>query len=751
MHSNQRLPPQPSFRDLTAGLVVFLVALPLCLGIALASGAPLLSGVLSGIIGGIVVGIFSQSHTSVSGPAAGLAAVVAAQIATLGSFETFLLAVVVAGVIQIALGISRAGFIAAFVPSSVIKGLLAAIGLILILKQIPHLLGHDADPEGDLAFLQHDHANTFSELFHMIDHIHLGAAIIGLGAVLLLVFWDRIKPLKNSGIPAPLVAVLFGMGLSAFFASLGQDWTLESKNFVQVPAADSWSSFLQFLKFPDFSKLATPSVYIAGVTLAAVASLETLLNLEAIDKIDPKQRVSPPSRELLAQGIGNIASGLVGGIPITSVIVRSSVNIGAGGQTKFSSIFHGFLLLTSVALLPTWLNKIPLSCLAAILLVTGIKLASPKLVRQLWGEGLYQFIPFAVTVAAIVLTDLLIGVLIGLAVSISFILHSNLRRPVRRFVEKHLGGEVLRIELANQVSFLNRAVLQRTLDAVPEHGQVLLDAQNTDYIDPDVLGLLRDFREKTAPARGIKVSAVGFRSKYEIEDRTQYIDHSTRELQSQLSPQQVFEIIKQGNERFRTGQQLTRDLGRQVRATSTGQHPLAVILSCIDSRTPAELIFDLGVGDTFSARVAGNIISPEILGSIEYACAVAKAKLILVMGHTRCGAVSASIDLMHSSLSATQATGCKHLEPIVRSIQQLIDPVACQPVASMTAQDKDNFVSSVVRENVRRTTREVFKQSQTLKELHQNGQIAIVGAVYDVSTGGIEFLPHEDGCIEINS
>ncbi|MBY0371156.1 sulfate transporter [bacterium] len=743
MHSIDHTPQSAIIRDLTAGIVVFLVALPLCLGIALASGAPLLSGVLSGIIGGTVVGILSQSHTSVSGPAAGLAAVVAAQITSLGSFETFLLAVVIAGIIQIGLGILRAGFIAKFVPSSVIKGLLAAIGLILVLKQIPHLLGHDADPEGDLAFLQHDHANTFSELFHMIDHIHLGAAIIGIGAVILLVGWDRIRLLKKSVIPAPLVVVLFGVGLSAFFASMGQNWVLEADNFVKVPVANSWSGFLEFLKFPDFSKLAMPSVYLAGITLAAVASLETLLNLEAIDKIDPKQRVSPPSRELLAQGIGNVASGLIGGIPITSVIVRSSVNIGAGNQTKASAIFHGALLLTSVALLPTWLNKIPLSCLAAILLVTGVKLASPKLIRQLWGEGLYQFTPFIVTMAAIVLTDLLIGVLIGLAVSIGFILYSNLRRPLRRSVENHLGKEVVRIELANQVSFLNRAVLKNALDAIPPHGQLLLDAQNTDYIDPDVLGLLRDFKDNAAPARSIRVSFLGFRAKYELEDQTQYVDHSTRELQSQLTPTQVLQILKDGNERFRSGKRLTRDFSKQVRATSGGQHPLAIILSCIDSRAPGELIFDLGVGDSFSVRIAGNVISNEVLGSIEYACAVAKAKLVLVMGHTRCGAVNASIDLLATSKSALFATGCQHLEPIVQAIQNSTTRLECEHANKLSATEKETFVNSVIRLNVLRSCEMILNQSLTLRDLHSKGAIEMVGTVYDVSTGGIEFLPHK--------
>jgi carbonic anhydrase/SulP family sulfate permease len=319
------------------------------------------------------------------------------------------------------------------------------------------------------------------------------------------------------------------------------------------------------------------------------------------------------------------------------------VNINAGGKTKLAAVVHGILLLVTVALLPAWLNAIPLSCLAAILLVTGVKLVSPRLVKQMWSEGRYQFIPFAATIAAIVLTDLLIGILIGLAVSIGFILNSNMRRPMRRFVEKHLGGDVLHIELANQVSFLNRAALSKVLAKVPRSGHVLLDAQNTDYIDPDVLDLIRDFKEQTGPARGVDVSLVGFRSEYQFDDQIQYVDYSTRDLQDSLTPPQVLHILKDGHERFRTGRRLTRDLVRQVRATAEGQHPLAVVLSCIDSRTPAELIFDLGMGDIFSVRIAGNVTSRKVLASAEYGCAVARAKLIVVMGHTRCGAVTTAV------------------------------------------------------------------------------------------------------------
>lgn len=743
MHETNGISATSILGDLKAGLVVFFVALPLCLGIALASGAPLLSGLLAGIVGGVLVGLFSGSQTSVSGPAAGLATVVAAQILSLGSFSTFLLAVTLAGLIQIGLGLAQAGFIAAFFPSSVIKGLLAAIGVILILKQIPHVLGHDLDPEGEMSFQQPDHETTFSELFGLFGDFQLGASIIGLVSIALLVVWDKWKLLKNSPVPAPVIVVLLGVGAGWWFEQLGDPWLIKPSHLVQVPVADSLAGFFGFLQLPDFSQWANPLVYTAAGTIAVVASLETLLNLQAVDKIDPQQRTSPPSRELLAQGIGNVACGLIGGLPVTSVIVRSTVNISAGGKTKLTTVIHGVLLLVSVPLIPVWLNTIPLSCLAAILLVTGVKLASPALVKQMWSEGRYQFIPFAATVIAIVFTDLLIGILIGLAVGVGFILNSNMRRPMRRFVEKHLGGEVVHLELANQVSFLNRAALAKALAEVPRGGHVLLDAEHTDYIDPDVLDLIRDFKAHTGPIRGVEVSLVGFQNEYHFDDQIQYVDYSTRELQDSITPQQVLQILKDSHERVRTGRRLTRDFGRQVRATAKGQHPLAVVLHCIDSRTPAELIFDLGMGDIFSIRIAGNVTSRKVLASAEYGCAVAGAKLILVMGHTRCGAVTAAVNLLCSTRTAAEATGCQHLDHIIEDIQQSTDPVTCRNVEQLPAGEKQSFVDAVARRNVSRVVDRMRQQSQTLDNLVRERRIAIVGAMYDVVTGEIEFLADE--------
>lgn len=727
-------------RDLISGVVVFLVALPLCLGVALASNAPLFSGLLAGIVGGIVVGILSKSHTSVSGPAAGLTAVVAAQIASLGSFETFLMAVVIGGMIQVGFGVARAGFIAAFFPSSVIKGLLAAIGVIIVLKQIPHVLGHDADPEGEMSFVQPDDRNSLSEIVAILEDLNPSAAAIGIFSLAVLFLWDRFQPLKRSVVPAPLVVVMLGIGLGLLSQKLGGPWSIGKDQLVQVPVAESFTTLFGFLRWPDFSQWTNPAVYSAGLTIAIVASLESLLNLEAVDKLDPQQRVSPPSRELVAQGIGNIVVGLIGGIPVTSVIIRSSVNINAGARTKRSTIVHGLLILICVIFVPTALNLIPLSCLAAILLVTGIKLVSPQLVKQMWSEGRYQFLPFVLTVVAIVLTDLLVGILIGLAISVAFILNSNLRRPVRRMVEKHLDGNVLHIELANQVSFLNRAALIKAFQEVPVGGHVLLDAHTTDYIDPDILSLIREYKEWTGPARGVRVSVRGFRERYRLRDDIQFADYSTYELQQKLTSRQILQILKEGNDRFRTGQRLTRDLGRQIHATAHGQYPLAVVLSCIDSRSPAELVFDLGLGDIFSVRIAGNVTSGKVLGSMEYGCAVAGAKLILVMGHTQCGAVTAAVNLACSSASVAAATGCQHLESIVRDVQHSVDPSACAHLDQLSSAERADFINDVARQNVLRTVATILQQSRTILDLLDQGRVAVVGAMYDVATGKIDFL-----------
>lgn len=502
--------------DLSAGLVVFLIAVPLCLGIALASGAPLFSGMIAGIVGGLVVGFFSGSHLSVSGPAAGLTAIVLSAITTLGNFETFLLAVVLAGVIQLILGFIKAGTVANYFPSNVITGMLTAIGIIIILKQIPHAFGYDADTISDMAFIQTDGENSFTALLSTLNHIQFGAVIITIISIVILLYWSKIP--KVSVIPAPLVAVLAGVGINQLFISSGSLLGLEQSHLVTLPVAATFNDFFGQFTLPNFGALANSKVWVVAATIAVVASIETLLNLEATDKLDPMKRYSSPNRELKAQGIGNMVSGLIGGIPITSVIVRSSANINSGGRTKLAAMTHGALLLVCTALIPVLLNKIPYATLAAVLLVTGYKLCKPSVFKKMFEKGKYQWIPFAVTVVVIVFTDLLIGVSVGLGVSVLFLLWGNLKSPYYFHKEKYRTGDLIRLELAQEVSFLNKANILLTLDKLPENSTVVIDASRTAYIDQDVLEIIREFTQIKAPQNKIKVVLKGFKEAYKINN-----------------------------------------------------------------------------------------------------------------------------------------------------------------------------------------------------------------------------------------
>ncbi|MGN6546199.1 MAG: SulP family inorganic anion transporter, partial [Aureliella sp.] len=473
-------------RDFPASIAVTLVALPLCLGIAMACGAPLASGLLAGIIGGIVVGSLSGSHTSVSGPAAGLTAVVLAALHQFDNvFATFLLAVVLAGAIQIVLGVLRAGVISNYFPSAVVSGMLASIGLILIFKQIPHAVGYDVDPEGEFSFFQPDAHNTFSELVYMLGNITPAAAAIAVLCLATIVAWENSR-LKKLFIPSALVAVLVGTLVNVILKAVAPEYALTAAHLVNLPQVASLDGLSNFFTFPNWSMIASEAVWLVAIELAFVASLETLLNLEGIDKIDPERRHSPPNRELMAQGIGNMLSGMVGGLPITSVVVRSSVNLNSGAASRKSAIIHGILIAGCVVLIPMLLNQIPLAALAAILLYTGYKLASLKTFREFYQRGFNQFLPFVVTIVAILFTDLLIGVLIGLAVGIFFVLRKNVQMPFLYRQERHVAGEIIRLKLGQQVTFLNRASLRTTLDSLPEESEVLIDAKATEYIDRDI-------------------------------------------------------------------------------------------------------------------------------------------------------------------------------------------------------------------------------------------------------------------------
>jgi MFS superfamily sulfate permease-like transporter len=499
--------------DIPASIVVFLVAVPLCLGIALASGAPLFAGIISGIVGGIIVGILSGSAVGVSGPAAGLAVIVLAAIQDLEVYPVFLAAVVVSGIIQIVLGIAKAGIIGYYFPSSVIKGMLSAIGIIIFLKQLPHAVGYDADPEGDLEFFQPDGENTFTELLKMMDYVQEGALIIFVISMIILILWEQpfMKRIRLFQIiQGPLVVVTLGIIINQLF--FGTSLYIDQTHMVNLPVAGSFTDFINQFTFFDPSAMLRKDVLIIGATIAVVGSLETLLCVEATDKLDPLKRITPTNRELLAQGVGNICSGMIGGLPVTQVIVRSSANIQSGGKTKMAAILHGVLLLVSVITFPHVLNMIPLSSLAAILILVGYKLAKPQLFRQMYASGKANFIPFMVTVLGIVFTDLLIGIVMGLCVGFFQILYNNFKRPYLVTTENESGITKLKLELSENLTFLNKASIIETLLHLPDDSHVTIDASRSHFIHPDILEILEDFKQN-AEYRGIKLELIGLDKK----------------------------------------------------------------------------------------------------------------------------------------------------------------------------------------------------------------------------------------------
>jgi len=482
-------------KDFSASIIVFLVALPLCLGIALGSGAPLFSGIIAGIVGGVVVGAFSGSHLSVSGPAAGLTVVVATAIGKLPVYEAFLLAVIIGGAIQLLFSALKAGIIGDYIPNCVLKGMLGAIGILLIIKQFPHLIGYD-----DTDFLIEENISTglhetiFAGITHAIEVVTPGALIIGLMSLFVLIFFE-LPPVKKTSIakliPAPLLVVLIGIGIQETAQMYNPVLLLKAKHLVSLPIAKNVHDFFGFFTFPDFQYITNKDVWISGVTLAIVASIETLLSIEAVDKLDPYKRVTPPNRELAAQGVGNIISGFIGGLPITSVIVRSATNATAGAVSKKSAIFHGILLLVCVAFIPTILNKIPLATLAAVLIFTGYKLIKLPMIISFYKKGWDQFIPFIITIVAILATDLLIGILIGMFSALIFILRVN-------FVSSVMVGNIENnylISLRKDVSFLNKPIIKSKLENIPRNSNVIIDASRADHVDNDIMDVINEYLE----------------------------------------------------------------------------------------------------------------------------------------------------------------------------------------------------------------------------------------------------------------
>ena len=517
--------------DFLSGMVVFLVALPLCLGIAVASGATPFAGIITGIIGGVVVGYLSNSNVSVSGPAAGLIAIVLVAITTLG-FESFLLAVMLAGAFQLILGIVKAGTISSYFPSGVIEGMLTAIGIIIIKKELPHAIGYDKEHEGDFfSYELTDAADRgfFGEIIHSFNFAHTGAIIVTIISIIILVAFNKVPALKKIKVlPGALVVAIVGIIINEIFKVTSPSLQIDGEHLVQLPNASSASEFFGQFTFPDFSGFTNPAVWVTAATIATVASIETLLCLEAGDKMDPMKRFSSANTELRAQGVGNMLAGLLGGLPMTSVIVRTTANVNAGAKTKLSAIIHGVFLLVAVIAIPGLLNKMPMACLAAILIMIGLKLASPKVFKHMWKAGKYQFIPFIVTVIAVVATDLLKGVGIGLMVSIIFILKGNMKMGYFFKKEEHQERETIHIDLAQEVSFLNKAAIKQTLAHLPRNSKVIIDAANTVYIDYDVLELIRDFVNFGSKDKNIAVTLRNFKPAYKMQDAVHV--HSEKDL-----------------------------------------------------------------------------------------------------------------------------------------------------------------------------------------------------------------------------
>lgn len=725
--------------DLVASVVVFLVAIPLCLGIALASGAPLLSGIISGIIGGIIVGSLSSSHISVSGPAAGMAAVVLTAIGQLGDFNTFLLALLLAGLLQIITGTLRAGFFADYVPSNVIQGLLSAVGILLIFKQLPLAFTLSANmSELKMHLLDAAEGLHVQPLLDISYHINSGALILSLLSIGMLIFFDKTRLTWLKLIPGTIIVVLFGIAANEFFILTHSYLAQHNLQLVNIPHNHGMIDWLEQLTFPNWSAWSNPHVYVYACILAVVASLESLLNVKASEKLDHKHRRCSKNRELLAQGFGNLTAGLIGGIPVTSVIVRTSVNIEAGAKTKISSILHGFFIFFAIMLIPHLLNKIPLCSLAAILIYTGYKLTTPKIYKTIYQQGPDRFIPFLITIIGIVTLNLLTGIVLGLMTSLFFILKSNSQVRFDIIKEFYPNGVTQRLVLPQQTTFLNKASLVEELDDLPRNSQLIIDARYSTYIDKEIVELLKEFQQEQAPQKNISLNLIGFKSHYAIHDHINFINVTTYNIQASLSPKQILHILREGNQRFIQDTRIHRSLNIEIKHTSATQHPLAIVLGCIDSRVPVETVFDMSFGDLFCVRVAGNVVNEDVLASIEYACHVLGVKLLVVLGHTRCGAIAAACDDVKEG----------HITQLLTKIKPAIH--AETTTTSNRTSTNDVFVEHVTELNIANTLQGVYEGSPILRKQVKNHELGMVGAVYNVATGEVDFKSFGERAAELH-
>lgn len=713
--------------DFVAGIVVFLVAIPLCLGIALASGAPLFSGVISGILGGIIVGSLSGSQVSVSGPAAGMAAVVIAAIAHIGDFNSFLLALFLAGLLQLITGSLRAGFVADYVPSNVIQGLLCAIGILLIIKQLPLAFTHSSEFHDLKAHLFSTDGISLDPILTLYSHLNIGAIVITLCSLTILIYFDKTQNKILKEIPAPIIVVIIGILLNELYMWTDSELTQGSPQLVNIPHATGIADFISKLQYPNWAAWSNPQVYIYGVIIAIVASLESLLNLKASVRLDKQKRPVSSNRELVAQGLGNITAGLIGGIPITSVIVRTSVNIQAGARTKVSCILHGIFILFAVMLIPGALNKIPLSSLAAILIYTGYKLNQPTIYSSIYTQGSDRFIPFISTIIGIIAFNLLIGILIGLAVSLFYILKSNSQVRINIIKEIYPNGVTNRLILPQQVTFLNKAALIAELDSIPHGSQLIIDAHHAQYIDKEISELLKEFKEEQAPQKQISLNLTGFKEHYKIHNYIDFINVTTYDVQSNLSPAQVLNILHEGNHRFLNDERIHRLTHLDIKYTAKEQHPIAIVLGCIDSRVPVETIFDMTFGDIFCVRIAGNVVNDDVLASIEYGCNVVGVKLIVVLGHTRCGAIQSACDGVEKG----------YITQLLRKIKPAIN--AEIEIQNDRHSKNATFVQHVTELNVANAMQNIYERSSILQERIDQDELAVVGAVYNVQSGKVQY------------
>jgi carbonic anhydrase len=710
-------------KDIPAGIVVFLVALPLCLGIALASGAPLIAGLISGIIGGVVIGIISHSDVSVSGPAASLTAVVLVAIEKLESYEVFLLALVIGGIIQLFIGILRAGVIADYMPTSIIKGLLTAIGLILIFSQIPYAFG----VEQDSRLL--DYSRNFildpPEVSMILRSLSPGAFVLTAISLFILIFWDKTFLKRIKQVPPFLVVVVLGVVINILFKFFIPSFHLQGSMLVSIPDINGLDSFITF---PDFSAIGNISVWTYAFTIAMIASIASLLAIEAADNLDPHKRRSPPNRELVAQGIGNTLAGLIGGVPITSVIVRSSVNIEAGAETKLSTIIHGILLLASVLVLSSIINLIPLASLAAILLMVGYKLASITIFKQMYKKGWEQFVPFIVTTIGILVTDVLLGVLIGAASSLFFLLRGNFFNPFYMERTKSKRKREIRLELSNEVSFLNKPAIKKILWDLRRNSKIIIDATFSTFVDHDVIEILNDFQNTYAKEHNIEVIIIGLKESYNPNSQIHVVKDVEKVKKDFTTPQKILDYLKDGNRRYVDGNLISRRLRNKELMDFIKDDPLAAVINCTDMREPLNMLLNTGIGDLIPLRTSGNLISNHTIFSTEVACRKQGAKLILLMGNSK-------NSFIKEALESYIAGNSSYLQP-------LLDPALSSGIFTpekLKTEDINRLTDEITSWNLEESKKRIINQNPYIREQVTEGNIGLCSAFFDRKTGEITF------------